>query len=53
MQRRMTSGCSSQRSFGSKKKEMPRDLVAWEWLEQERARTVWPWEMRVLARNWP
>ena len=35
VQRRMTSGCSSQRSFGSEKKETPRDLAAREWSERE------------------
>ena len=35
VQRRITSGCSSQRSCGFVKNETPSDAAAWEWSERE------------------
>lgn len=40
VQRRTTSGCSSQRSCASAKKAAPRDLAEAEWSEREWARTA-------------
>lgn len=53
MQRRITSGCSSQRSSASEKKETPSFEAVFVWSDREWARTVWPWRTRALARNWP
>ena len=46
-----TSGCSSQRSCGSLKKETPSFAAVSELSEREWARTVWPWLTKVFARN--
>lgn len=53
VQSRMTSGCSSQRSWGLEKEETPRDLVAFEQSEREWTSTVWPWRTKVVAKNCP
>ncbi|KAG4953981.1 hypothetical protein JHK82_039594 [Glycine max] len=51
--KRITSGCSSQRSWGLGKKVTPSCWAVREWSEREWARTVWPWRTRVWARNCP